>query len=239
MGVDRNAQHVVFLHGTQTTCKRSTWLFLLKLEQNGNYAAFACPKSLFLFAFTTSTLGHGLLDMDGEPMNNGGLYYIFPVIRGKGGGLELARTGKESCPRTVLQAPSETSKSWPTRLASPVLMLTLNPGFPLTIIFHHQNPPCCHRHSRLQWKVSKESQIVKIASREEEQIFGPFQIQPHRDAYKLVYCVSHSRDNHGCKDLGISIDDDDNRRLVVKDDDPFIVQFKKADRSGDELHMVE
>ncbi|XP_028805577.1 trypsin inhibitor DE5 alpha chain-like [Neltuma alba] len=197
-------------------------------------ASHALIFSLFLFALTTTSLAHELLDMDGEPLNNGGLYYILPVIRGKGGGLELARTGSDPCPRTVVQARSETSKGWPARLASPILMLTLMPGFPLTIEFHRQNPPSCHRQSRLQWTVESESKLVKIASKEEEQLFGPFQIQSYGDDYKLVYCERQSRDNRGCRDLGISLDEQNNRRLVVKDGEPLRVQFMKADRSGSE-----
>nr|C0HK48.1 RecName: Full=Trypsin inhibitor; Short=ClTI [Cassia leiandra] len=37
------------------------------------------------------------LDSDGEPIRNGGgLYYILPVVQGKGGGLEFAKTGSQS-----------------------------------------------------------------------------------------------------------------------------------------------
>ncbi|KAI9071277.1 hypothetical protein K1719_046752 [Acacia pycnantha] len=197
--------------------------------------------SLFLFGLTTTSLASNLLhDIDGNLLENGGLYYILPAHSEKGGGLELASTESESCPRTVVQARSQDSKGLPARLASPVLMLTLGPGFPLTIEFHHQNPPSCLHHSRLQWTVDRESKLVKIAYREEEQMFGPFQIQPHGDdSYKLVHCERQSRNNHDCKDLGLSTDDENNMQfLVVKDGDPLLVKFKKDDHR-DNQYLAE
>nr|P83036.2 RecName: Full=Trypsin inhibitor; Short=LTI; Short=LlTI; AltName: Full=Kunitz-type trypsin inhibitor LlTI; Contains: RecName: Full=Trypsin inhibitor alpha chain; Contains: RecName: Full=Trypsin inhibitor beta chain [Leucaena leucocephala] len=177
-----------------------------------------------------------LVDLDGDPLYNGMSYYILPVARGKGGGLELARTGSESCPRTVVQTRSETSRGLPARLASPYRIL-IGSNIPLTIEFQPQKPYSCHGHSSrsLQWKVEK-TQMVKIASSDEEQrLFGPFQIQPYRNHYKLVYCESESRNHHDdCRDLGISIDDQQNRLLVVKNGDPLVVQFAKANRGGDD-----
>nr|P09941.1 RecName: Full=Trypsin inhibitor DE5 alpha chain [Adenanthera pavonina] len=129
-----------------------------------------------------------LLDVDGNFLRNGGSYYIVPAFRGKGGGLELARTGSETCPRTVVQAPAEQSRGLPARLSTPPRIRYIGPEFYLTIEFEEQKPPSCLRDSNLQWKVEEESQIVKIASKEEEQLFGSFQIKPYRDDYKLVYC---------------------------------------------------
>ncbi|XP_054787981.1 trypsin inhibitor-like [Prosopis cineraria] len=193
--------------------------------------------SLFLFAFSISTLAHDLRDVNGDPLYNGGLYYIFPVYTGNGGGLELARTGRDTCPRTVVKSSSDTSKGLPARLASPSTSLTLRSDFLLTIEFQLENPSICYRGSRLQWKVEGESQTVKIASsKDEEEVFtGPFKIQPYRGFYKLVYCpVYPYNGREWCTDLGISMDDQKNRRLVVKDGEPLKVCFIKADRRGDE-----
>ncbi|XP_028786529.1 kunitz-type trypsin inhibitor alpha chain [Neltuma alba] len=189
---------------------------------------------LFLFALPPSNLAQELLDVDGEILRNGGSYYILPAFRGKGGGLELAKTEGETCPLTVVQARSETDRGLPASIWSPPRIAILRPGFSLNIEFRPRNPSACHRESSLQWKVEEESQQVKIASQDEQRGFGPFRIRPYRDDYKLVYCEGSS---DRCKDLGISIDEENNRRLVVKDGDPLAVRFVKANRRGDYAGM--
>nr|P32733.1 RecName: Full=Kunitz-type trypsin inhibitor alpha chain [Prosopis juliflora]AAB21123.1 Kunitz trypsin inhibitor alpha chain [Prosopsis juliflora, seeds, Peptide, 137 aa] [Prosopis juliflora] len=129
-----------------------------------------------------------LLDVDGEILRNGGSYYILPAFRGKGGGLELAKTEGETCPLTVVQARSETDRGLPASIWSPPRIAIIRPGFSLNIEFRPRNPSACHRESSLQWKVEEESQQVKIAVKEDARGFGPFRIRPHRDDYKLVYC---------------------------------------------------
>nr|4J2K_A Chain A, Trypsin inhibitor [Enterolobium contortisiliquum]4J2K_B Chain B, Trypsin inhibitor [Enterolobium contortisiliquum]4J2Y_A Chain A, Trypsin inhibitor [Enterolobium contortisiliquum] len=174
-----------------------------------------------------------LLDSDGDILRNGGTYYILPALRGKGGGLELAKTGDETCPLNVVQARSETKRGRPAIIWTPPRIAILTPAFYLNIEFQTRDlPACLEEYSRLPWKVEGESQEVKIAPKEEEQhLFGSFKIKPYRDDYKLVYCEGNS-DDDSCKDLGISIDDENNRLLVVKDGDPLAVRFVKAHRRG-------
>ncbi|KAI9092552.1 hypothetical protein K1719_027680 [Acacia pycnantha] len=200
----------------------------------------------FLLAFTTTALAKDsysyIRDVQGEVLNNGGLYYIFPVHAGNGGGLELARTGSEKCPRTVVQSPSDTSKGLPARLTSRLRFLRSD--LLLNIEFELQNPTVCHgeKGERIQWKVVGRSQIVKASAsvdeeeEEKEATTGPFKIQPYRGFYKLVYCQRDQSDE--CRDLGISVDHQENRRLIVKDGEPLLVVFIKAESSGDE-DMVE
>lgn len=193
---------------------------------------------LFLLAFTTTTtLGQGglVLDSEGKPVINGDEYYILPVMRGRGGGLELAKTGSERCPLTVVQARSELSHGLPARLSSPALILTLTTSLPMQIAFTPPEESTCLP-SPSSWNVERESKIgqsvVKIARDDQQVGFGSFGIRRVDDGdYKLVYCASSS--DADCKDLGISIDDENNRLLVVKDGDPLIVQFLKAHRYHD------
>ncbi|XP_028805574.1 kunitz-type trypsin inhibitor alpha chain-like [Neltuma alba] len=184
---------------------------------------------LFLFALPTSNLAQELLDADGDILINGGSYYILPAFGGKGGGLELARTEGDTCPLTVVQARSETSRGLPAAIWTPPRIAFLSSHFYLNIEFEPKNSSACHPHeSRLRWEVEEESQQVKIASEDKQPVVsGRFQIRPYGDDYKLVYCGGN-RD--ACKDLGISIDDENNRRLVVKNGDPLAVRFVKANR---------
>ncbi|TKY45594.1 Kunitz-type trypsin inhibitor KTI1 [Spatholobus suberectus] len=65
--------------------------------------------ALFLLSAFTSYLPSAttafVLDTDGDPLLNGGTYYVLPVIRGKGGGNRTSKTGNETCPLTVVQSP--------------------------------------------------------------------------------------------------------------------------------------
>nr|AAB26177.1 Kunitz-type trypsin inhibitor A chain, ACTI-A [Acacia confusa, seeds, Peptide, 136 aa] [Acacia confusa] len=131
-----------------------------------------------------------LLDADGDILRNGGAYYILPALRGKGGGLTLAKTGDESCPLTVVQAQSETKRGLPAVIWTPPKIAILTPGFYLNFEFQPRDlPACLQKYSTLPWKVEGESQEVKIAPKEKEQfLVGSFKIKPYRDDYKLVYC---------------------------------------------------
>ncbi|KAI9071285.1 hypothetical protein K1719_046760 [Acacia pycnantha] len=179
---------------------------------------------LFLFALPTSIVAKELLDVDGDILRNGGL--------------TLSKTGVESYPLTVVQARSKTQKGLPAMIWTPPLISILTPGFYLNVEFQPKDPPAClQEYSRLQWKVEEESQVVKIAHKEEEQrLSGPLKIEPYGGDYKLVYCEGNS-DDDSCKDMGIFIDDENNRRLVVKDGDPLAVRFEKANRRDNYARM--
>ncbi|XP_054800944.1 trypsin inhibitor-like [Prosopis cineraria] len=196
--------------------------------------------SLFLLALPTSNLARDqLLDADGEMLRNGGSYYLLPAYSGNGGGLELAKTVDETCPLTVVQARSETSRGLPATIWTPPRIAFLSPRFPLNIEFEPRYLPPCYQQSRLRWKVERKSQVVKIASDKEQRLVGQFKIQPYKDDYKLVYCDDDDLEGNSddCKDLGISIDDQNNRRLAVKHGDPLAVRFVKANQRGDYARM--
>ena len=182
---------------------------------------------LMLFSLAKGKFPHvgGLLDEDGDMLKNGRSYYILPASKGHGGGLQLAMTKGETCPLTVVQAPSDSSWGLPVSLWTPPRIAFLSTNFYLHVGFRLKDPPPCLRdYSGIQWKIDGEEEsqeVVKIAPSEEEYEYGRFKIQPYRKHYKLVYCV----DDDECKDLGISVDDENNRRLVVKDGEPLEVKF--------------
>lgn len=184
---------------------------------------------LFLFDFSTSNNAKQLLDVDGDILKNGRSYYILPASREFVGGLELAKVGSEICSLNVVQAHSEIQKGLPANIWTPARIKIVRPSFSLNIPKKPYH--ACDPSLRLQWKVDKESQTVKVSSIEEEHMWRSFSIRPYKDHYKLVYCETSSQANsvdEGCKDLGISTDDENNRCLVVKDGDPLIVRFVKV-----------
>ena len=74
--------------------------------------------SAFISHLPSATLAF-VLDMDGEPLRNGGTYYILPVLRGRGGGIGRAATGNETCPLSVVQERFEGDIGLPIRISSP------------------------------------------------------------------------------------------------------------------------
>ncbi|KAF7820296.1 kunitz-type trypsin inhibitor alpha chain-like [Senna tora] len=191
------------------------------------------PLLVLLFAFTSTTtvLADFVLDSDGEPIrNSAGSYYILPVLRGKGGGLEVAQTRPETCPLPVVQAPLDISKGIPARFSSILRIAFIFTGLPLNIQFVPSEPSTCLPFPA-PWKVEKESLAVTISTEGIEDFRGPFQIQRANDGeedstdYKIQYCGrEYDSKNQDCMDLGISIDGDQSRRLVVKDGDPLVVR---------------
>ncbi|CAI9294275.1 unnamed protein product [Lactuca saligna] len=69
--------------------------------------------------FSTISLSMGqasptqVRDLDGKLVRSGTKYYIFPVIRGMGGGVTIASTRNESCPLDVVQANQEVDNGMP------------------------------------------------------------------------------------------------------------------------------
>ncbi|RDY09284.1 Kunitz-type trypsin inhibitor KTI1, partial [Mucuna pruriens] len=191
---------------------------------------------LFLLcAFTSylpSTTAEGVFDTNGEPVINGGTYYVLPVIRGRGGGIERALTGNETCPLTVLQSPNELSKGLPIRFSSPFFFPYIAQGFPLIISFTFV-PFCSPIPS--SWTIVDglpEGLAVKLTGYENT-VSGVFTIAKSSlelNSYKLLFHASYSGSS---KAIGIHIDGDGNRLLVVNDNNPFLFQLQKYTTSAD------
>ncbi|KAI4354669.1 hypothetical protein L6164_003516 [Bauhinia variegata] len=188
---------------------------------------------LLFFFFTTlpsTTAADFVYDEDGDEVFNGVTinYYIVPALRGRGGGLELGKkTKNETCSFYVVQSRNDTSPGLPALLRSPEFVPYLEEGMPFRIRFDEEIPPCVRQPAI--WEVVDEfptSWSVKVSAYENGEAFkleksekyGPY-------AYKFVYC--RPSDNV-CGYLGIK-----NRRLVVRDENPFIVKFRK----GHEIHF--
>ncbi|TKY66243.1 Kunitz-type trypsin inhibitor KTI1 [Spatholobus suberectus] len=185
--------------------------------------------ALFLLSAFSSHLPSAtamVLDTDGDPVRNGGgMYFVLPVIRGKGGGLALAKSGNETyCPLSVVQSRSEVFKGLPTTFSSLVRVPFIGEGHRLSIRFSLV-PWCAPTPS--SWTVVKglpEGPAVKLGN---ENTF-PYQFtiekasSDHND-YKLLFCES---DGSKCRYLGTP--SDGNGRLVVTENNPLVVKFQKV-----------
>ncbi|KAL2336501.1 hypothetical protein Fmac_010947 [Flemingia macrophylla] len=177
-----------------------------------------------LFAFTTSaTTNDVVTDRDGEALRNGGAYHILPLFGVKGGGVELALTGKETCPLTVVQSPSAAIfEGLPVKISSPYRTAYISEGLILSLAFA-SSPPCAP--SPATWTVVKglpEGQAVKLPGYRAT-VSGWFKIEKSdlEYLYKVVFCA---RGAGTCADVGVSVDG----RLVVTDDEGIVVEFTKA-----------
>ncbi|QCE11203.1 Kunitz inhibitor ST1-like [Vigna unguiculata] len=112
---------------------------------------FTTLFSLFLLCGFTSYLPSAtaiVVDTDGNPLRNGGTYFIRPVvITGNGGGVAFAATGNETCPLTVIQVPSPFSNGLPIEISTPLKILYIEEGRLVDIAFRFV-APCAATSSR-------------------------------------------------------------------------------------------
>nr|AAK20290.1 truncated Kunitz trypsin inhibitor [Glycine max] len=95
--------------------------------------------ALFLFcAFTTSYLPSAIadfvLDNEGNPLENGGTYYILSDITAFGG-IRATPTENERCPLTAVQSRNELDKGIGTIISSPYRIRFIAEGHPLSLKF--------------------------------------------------------------------------------------------------------
>ncbi|KAI4354670.1 hypothetical protein L6164_003517 [Bauhinia variegata] len=174
----------------------------------------------FFLLFAFSAANDVVYDIDGQPLTFGDRYQIIPALRGKGGGLELGKTGNDSCPISVVQARSEVNSGLQVDFLIGLPVINITEGTPLIIRFPDERPSCVRNPTA--WDVVEEfPQGWSVKLEYFEIRFGPFRIKKvGQYDYKIIYC--RSSDNV-CADLGIK-----NRRLIVRDGNPFLVRFKKA-----------
>ncbi|XP_020224397.1 trypsin inhibitor 1A [Cajanus cajan] len=189
---------------------------------------------ILLSAFIASTTAKLVLDVDGEPVeNNVAAYYLMPDLMGKGGGIERVRTGKETCPLTVVQSPFEVVNGLPVKIASSLRSYFIPEDSKVRIGFS-SSPECA---SNPWWTVVEglpEGPAVKISGGYESTVEGWFKIMsvsssPKLNNYKLMFCA---REDDSCENIGIHKDAKGNRRLVVTDKNPMVIQFVKVASSS-------
>ncbi|KAK4269872.1 hypothetical protein QN277_022971 [Acacia crassicarpa] len=176
-----------------------------------------------LFAFIASSAkAEFVVDVNGQPVINGGTYYIQPYIWAIGGGLRVGITGNETCPLSVVVSPFEVDKGLSWRISSPLKILYVRTNSRVDFSVEGKLPNCAP--SPKSWTIVEEEhgvESVKISGYKNT-IKGVFKIQKYTQiAYKIVFC---STDGDSCGDIGLS-----NRRLVITDDNPLGLVFVKAE----------
>ncbi|KAL2903876.1 Endogenous alpha-amylase/subtilisin inhibitor [Bienertia sinuspersici] len=165
------------------------------------------------------------MDADGEPMLNGGTYYILPQ---NGSGLTFVPPNTTSpCSLYITQESDPTSDGLPIKISSPINSKYLPFGstiftFPSDMI----TTPCIQQ---LEWRPTHDDAtglfyVVAGTTTQEAapsafNIIVPFNYgQP--GSYQLNYC-----NDLACGALGIF---QENRLLGITNDTRFTVRFKKA-----------
>lgn len=116
----------------------------------------------------------------------------------------------------------------PLRISSPYRIAYIYEGLILEIT-PTEVPPCASNPSK--WTVvpeQPEGWTVKLTGYNNA-VPGWFKIERYQSDYKLAFCPLNSVT---CANIRIHIDDDGNRRVVLSDEEPWIVMFKKASSSA-------
>ncbi|KAK2979635.1 hypothetical protein RJ640_023563 [Escallonia rubra] len=191
---------------------------------------------LLLSALLTFSLGaadaapNAVLDTAGKKLRTGVDYYILPVVRGRGGGLTLARTRNETCPLDVVQEQHEVDHG------IPLVFAPVDTKKGVIRVSTDHNIKFSGATIRVQstvWKLNSYNgqHVVTTGGVEgnpgRETIDNWFKIEKYEDNYKLVFCPTVC--NYCkviCKGVGILIQN--GRRQLTLSDVPFKVMFKKA-----------
>ncbi|KAI4324270.1 hypothetical protein L6164_023823 [Bauhinia variegata] len=182
------------------------------------FLAFAFALSTALAAIDVEPVnGVPVLDTDGNPVFNGGLYVILPATPENGGGFNMFALDGETCPISVAQSPSNNSlgMSLFIRVDAPEPVRYVYTNNSVNIIF--AAIPVCANSSKWIVKIFTPVPAVFIGEEDERTVAGHFQIRNYEDAYKLVFCPDFVPGT--CWDLGIS--PFGNRRLVTNEQNPF------------------
>ncbi|KAI4351993.1 hypothetical protein L6164_006286 [Bauhinia variegata] len=189
---------------------------------------------MLLFLLFGLATAKEVLDTSGEPLVPGAEYYILPRIFAIGGGLSLAKTRNKSCPVDVIQEISEVENGMPLKITPIPRIGIVTTGILLKVSF--TSTPNCTQSS--EWMLVKDdsSWLVGIGGPEDhsgsETLTGWFKIEEYEKAYKLMFCPIFTAPI--CGDIGIYVDEDYNRHLILSDQGPYVVVFRKANETSDE-----
>ncbi|KAI3986359.1 hypothetical protein MKX01_002204 [Papaver californicum] len=202
--------------------------------------AFICVAISVQFS-VISAASEAVLDIKGQALRKGVKYYVLPVARGMGGGLELGKQLNGTlCPLQVVQAQREISDGLPLTFTS------VNPKAQVIRVSTDLNVKFSASSICIQsmvWRLADFDDSVSkwfigtngVAGSPGPQTTGNwFKIEKDgvvKNSYKLVHCPGVCNFCKViCKEVGIYVGADRVRRLALIDDGerPFRVMFKKA-----------
>ncbi|GKA04627.1 Kunitz trypsin inhibitor 2-like protein [Tanacetum coccineum] len=175
-----------------------------------------------------------VLDTDGNLLVNGASYYILPAISYRGGGVKLTPTTlNQTCPLDVSQENNNELDGLPLTFlpAIPNIDGIIRQSRDLNIRF--SNATTCGKAAVWRVAVSKGQRIVTIGGiigRPGWQTkFNWFKIVKYDNDYKIVYCPNVcSMCRPLCGGVGSTIAKTGRRSLILSNQDPLKVKFKKV-----------
>nr|GMD31204.1 kunitz trypsin inhibitor 2-like [Ipomoea batatas] len=196
--------------------------------------------SLFLFSAWLCEAAQTpltVLDTDGKAVQGGVKYYVVPVKPKQGGGLDLASTGNETCPKSVVQvAPKVAGNSVSFFPAVNPKGAVLN-GTDLNVVFSGSNTGCPES---TVWQIAHDAENIDVVqyvlSGGDKGNPSPstarswFQILKTNNGYKFKFCPPESLCdcNSICMDIGIMVENRQRRLVLELGLTPLEVNFKKA-----------
>nr|GLL16603.1 miraculin-like isoform X1 [Ipomoea trifida]GLL35938.1 miraculin-like isoform X1 [Ipomoea trifida] len=195
--------------------------------------------SLFLFSILLCEVieaqdTNAVLDIRGKILRAGVKYYVVPLLQDQGGGLDLASTGRQSCPQSVVQDDvywwGNTIQFYPVNSQKGVIREWID----LNIEFPDAYTGCPE--SKV-WTISGDPSSYDIThyitdggrkgNPGQQTLSNWFKIVKTTNAYKFMFCPSVCDDcSYVCQDVGIS-KKRGQRRLVLSNT-PLEINFKKA-----------
>ncbi|CAO2827754.1 unnamed protein product [Amaranthus hypochondriacus] len=178
--------------------------------------------ALLLFFCALSIATAFVLDTDGEPLVNGGRYYIVPQSIGVGGGLTRTLVTKITpCFYHITRDKDETSPGIPVRISSPFEITVINPGLPISIAFDDRIIDFCMR--SMIWRVFADKTTGQSFVVTGGSVSRPsFTIEETQEDTNYVYKIKSIVEQ---KDVGIFEKDG---LLGITNEIPLPVLFKKA-----------
>nr|GMD32827.1 kunitz trypsin inhibitor 2-like [Ipomoea batatas] len=195
--------------------------------------------SLFLFS---ALLCEGaqtpltVLDTDGKAVQSGVKYYVVPVQPKQGGGLDLASTGNETCPKSVVQVAPKVAGNSVSFFPAVNPKGAVRNGTDLNVVFSGPNTGCPES---TVWQIAHDAENVDViqyvlsggdkGNPSSSTARSWFMIMKTKNGYKFKFCPVLLCDcNPICLDIGIKVENR-HRRLVLGNSLPLLeVNFKKA-----------
>ncbi|XP_076908534.1 kunitz trypsin inhibitor 5-like [Bidens hawaiensis] len=203
--------------------------------------------SLNLFIFITthsllSTASDVIYDSAGDKLLTGVPYYIFPLLRGTGGGLTLSRATKDSCPLDVTQEPFEFNYGVPF-IVTPIIFdeTYIRESYPVSIEASFTDP--CQGSKTL--KLSSSEVVTAAAAKTVKTVTAGGQLNTQESCFQFVEdevmpgtrsyqiqlcpfkCGSNSSTSLSCYNIGL-VTNSDGKTFLGQTDALFPVVFQNS-----------